>query len=88
MDKCLKKTFLIAGGTGKGFSVLELIKKFEEVNSCKILYQFSPRREGDISISFANYELSRSLLNWKPNRDIEDMSRDGLKCSNNFPEGY
>tara|TARA_B100000886_G_scaffold302614_1_gene232751 strand:- start:2612 stop:2878 length:267 start_codon:yes stop_codon:yes gene_type:complete len=88
MDKYLKKTFLIAGGTWKSFSFLELIKKFEEVNSCKILYQFSPRREGNISISFANNELSRSLLNWKPSRDIEDMSRDGWKCCNNFPEGY
>ena len=75
-------------GNGKGFSVLELIKKFEEVNSCKILYQFSPRREGDISISVANNDLSRSLLNWKPTRDIEDMCRDGWKWCNKFPEGY
>ena len=71
-------------GTGKGFSVLELIKKFEEVNSCKILYEFSPRRKGDISISVANNDLSRSLLNWKPTRDIEDMCRDGWKWCNNF----
>ena len=67
---------------------MELIKKFEEVNSVRYFINLVQEGEGDISISVANNDLSRSLLNWKPTRDIEDMCRDGWKWCNNFPEGY
>ena len=64
-------------GTGKGTSVLELIKTFEKVNNVKIPYIFEKKREGDISCAFADNSLAKNVLNWVPKRTLEDMCKDG-----------
>tara|TARA_B100001057_G_C22326460_1_gene747756 strand:- start:15 stop:314 length:300 start_codon:yes stop_codon:yes gene_type:complete len=66
-------------GTGKGTSVLELIKTFEKVNYCKVPYVFAKRRLGDVSISVAKNELATNLLKWFPKLSIEDMCKDGWR---------
>ncbi len=66
-------------GSGKSTSVLELIKTFEKVNNLKINYEFAFRRDGDIAKSLANINLMLKTLNWKPQKNIEDMCRDGWK---------
>ena len=72
--------FLIINlGTGKGTSVLQLIKTFEKVNKVKIPCRFVERREGDHSEVVADNSLAKSLLNWRPTRSLEDMCRDGWK---------
>ncbi len=75
-------------GTGKGTSVLELIKTYEEVNSCKIPFIFVDRRPGDVAISFAKNNLATSTLGWKPKRDLSDICRDGWKWEKLNPNGY
>ncbi len=75
-------------GTGKGISVLSLIKEFEIINKCKIDYKFVNRRVGDLPQVVANNSLSLSLLNWKPVKDISDMCADGWKWAKNNPNGY
>ena len=75
-------------GTGKGKTVLELINTFQEVNKIKIPYKFIDKRKGDVQDIVANNELSKSLLNWIPERDIFDMCRDGWKWKKNNPNGY
>ncbi len=69
-------------GTGKGTSVLELIKVFEKVNCCKVPYVFTDRRPGDVSVSVAQNDLAIKLLNWKSNKSIQDMCRDGWRWQN------
>ena len=70
-------------GTGKGTSVLELINTFEDINKVKIPYVFGQRREGDFGSVVADNSLSRNLLNWVPQKNLEDMCRDGWKWFKN-----
>ena len=64
-------------GTGKGTSVLELINTFQEINKVKIPYVFGKRRKGDIASVIADNKLAKNTLNWTPQKDLEDMCRDG-----------
>lgn len=63
-------------GTGKAYSVLELINAFEEVNGVKIPYQIADRRPGDIAACYADTKKAEELLGWKAKKDIKDMCRD------------
>jgi len=75
-------------GTGKGTSVLELIKIFQKVNKIKIPYIFRNRREGDAAILYANNNLAAKLFKWEPRRSLEDMCRDGWKWQLCNPNGF
>lgn len=63
-------------GTGRGYSVLEVINTFEKVNGVTIPYKIVDRRKGDIAISFADTTKANSKLCWKARRDLEDMCID------------
>ncbi len=75
-------------GTGKGTSVLELVKTFEKVNGCKVPYVFSARRLGDVSKTVANNQLSIRTLAWEPSRSLSDICRDGWRWQMLNPFGY
>ena len=60
-------------GTGKGHSVLDLIKTFERVNKVSVPLRFSSRRSGDVSVCFANTDLSSEAFQWKAKRTLEEM---------------
>ena len=66
-------------GTGKGTSVLELIKTFERVNNVKINYSYEPRRNGDKGFVVADNKLSIRLMKWKPKKTLDQMCIDGWK---------
>jgi len=59
-------------GTGKGSSVLEVVKAFETANNVEVPYQICPRREGDITVAYANAEKAEKELNWKSETSLED----------------
>lgn len=63
-------------GLGSGVTVLELISKFNEVNLVKIPIKFNKRREGDLSICFANADKIKNQLAWKPRYGLTEMCRD------------
>lgn len=63
-------------GSGKGYSVLELVKTFEEVNHIKLNVKFTERRPGDIATCYADIQKANKILNWKPRYGIEDICRD------------
>lgn len=63
-------------GTGKGYSVLDIIKTFEKVNNVKIPYKIAPRRLGDLAEFYADPTKAKKELDWEAKRDIEDMCRD------------
>lgn len=63
-------------GSGKGYSVLEVVKTFEKVNGISIPYKIVNRRKGDIAISFADTTKSNKQLDWSTKRNLEDICRD------------
>ncbi len=63
-------------GSGKGCSVLELIKTFEKVNNVKVPYKIAPRRPGDIDVVCADPTKAKEELNWCTQKTIEDMCKD------------
>ncbi len=75
-------------GTGKGTSVLELVKAFERVNGVNIPYVIGPRRDGDIDENYANCDKALKEIKWKASLNIEDCCRDAWKWQKNNPNGY
>ena len=75
----MKKTqnLILNLGTGIGTSVLDLLKIFEKVNKIEIPVNFHDRRAGDKEFIVADNSLAKSILNWQPKRDIEDICKDG-----------
>ncbi|MBB6369550.1 UDP-glucose 4-epimerase GalE [Chryseobacterium shigense] len=62
-------------GTGKGSSVLDVVKAFETANDVKVSYQICPRREGDITIAYANADKAEKELHWKSETSLEESLR-------------
>ena len=75
-------------GTGKGSSVLEVVKTFEQVNGMPVRYAFSPRREGDVATSFADNARAVAELGWQPKYSLEDMLADSWNWQKRNPNGY
>lgn len=63
-------------GTGKGYSVLDLVKNFEKVNGIKVPYKIVERRPGDVASCYADPSKALKELGWKAELGIEDMMRD------------
>ena len=75
-------------GTGRGYSVLEVVKAFEEVSEKKIPYRITDRRPGDIAECYADPSRAEKELGWKAERDLHDMCRDAWRWQKKNPEGY
>jgi UDP-glucose 4-epimerase len=60
-------------GTGRGYSVLELIETFKRVSGREVIYRITPRREGDVAICYANPSKAKLLLGWQAMREMPDM---------------
>ncbi|MCR5300964.1 MAG: UDP-glucose 4-epimerase GalE [Lachnospiraceae bacterium] len=92
--KALKKINEKAGlciynlGTGKGVSVLELVKSFEKANGITIPYEIKPRRAGDIATCYADASKAKRELGWEAKYNIVDMCADSWNWQKNNPEGY
>jgi len=71
-----------------GLSVLDLVNTFMKVNNVKIPYELVERRAGDVATCYANSEKALKELNWKTEKNLEDMCRDSWKWQSNNPEGY
>jgi len=66
-------------GTGKGVSVLELIRTFEKVNNVKLPFKYVKRRIGDVPVLVADNQLAINMLKWKPIKKLDDMCLDGWR---------
>ena len=71
-------------GTGKGTSVLEVIKTFQRINHINLSYEYVERRLGDQPFVVADNSLALKLLNWKPKRNIIDMCKDYFSYKKEF----
>lgn len=63
-------------GTGNGYSVLELVNTFKEVNNIDVPYEIAPRRDGDIATCYANPTKANKELNWIAEKGIKEMCKD------------
>lgn len=75
-------------GTGKGTSVLDMIKAFENASGKKVDYKIGPRRSGDISTCYADPAKAENELGWKAERGIKEMCEDAWKWQSENPNGY
>ncbi|XP_075215500.1 UDP-glucose 4-epimerase-like isoform X1 [Lycorma delicatula] len=75
-------------GTGRGISVLELLKTFETVTKAKVPYSIEDRREGDIVSMFANTALAKEELGWEAKYTLQQMCEDFWRWQTMNPEGY
>lgn len=92
--KALKKIEEKAGlcvynlGTGTGYSVLDLVKNFEEASGVKIPYVIKDRRAGDIATCYADPAKAEQELGWRAERGILEMCEDSWRWQKNNPNGY
>ena len=66
-------------GTGRGSSVLEVVKAFEKVNGVKVPFTIRDRRPGDVTSCYADPSVALHRLGWKTQRSLEDMCRDAWR---------
>ncbi len=75
-------------GTGKGYSVLDMVKAFEKASGKKVAYKIVDRRAGDIAQCFANPALAARELGWKATLGLEDMCEDTWRWQSENPKGF
>ena len=75
-------------GTGTGYSVLDMVKTFAEVNGVPIPHRIGPRRPGDIAECYADPTKAREVLGWQATLTLEDMVRDSWNWQFHNPNGY
>ncbi|MEQ8579887.1 MAG: UDP-glucose 4-epimerase GalE [Balneola sp.] len=75
-------------GTGKGTSVLDMIKAFENASGKVVDYKIGPRRSGDIATCYADPAKAENELGWKAERGIKEMCEDAWKWQSENPNGY
>jgi UDP-glucose 4-epimerase len=75
-------------GTGRGYSVLELVEAFERVNGVKVPRRVVGKRPGDIAVCYADASLAKKLLRWQAKRGLDEMCRDAWRWQSNNPDGF
>lgn len=75
-------------GTGKGYSVLEIVKNFEEASGVKIPYEIQARRPGDIAENYADASKAEREMGWKAEKGIREMCEDSWRWQKNNPNGF
>jgi UDP-glucose 4-epimerase len=75
-------------GSGKGASVLDVVKAMEVASQREIPYRISPRRLGDAAITVADPTLAAQQFHWKTQRSLADICRDGWAWQQANPNGY
>ncbi|MBU1668541.1 UDP-glucose 4-epimerase GalE [bacterium] len=86
--KNFTKVMTINLGTGKGYSVLEMVKAFEKASGKKVPYQIAPRRAGDIATCFADPSYAKKILDWEATKGIDEMCEDSWKWQRRNPDGF
>ena len=75
-------------GTGKGYSVLDIVKNFEAATGVKIPYVIKPRRAGNIATCYCDASKAEKELGWKAENGIREMCEDSWRWQSNNPQGY
>jgi len=83
-----QKPLIINLGTGRGYSVMEMIHAFEKASGRRIPYRITKRRPGDIASCYADTRLAQKLLGWKARRNLADMCADAWHWQSRNPQGF
>jgi len=75
-------------GTGNGYSVLDMVKAFEKASGKHIAYQIADRRAGDIATCYADPSYAAEKLDWKAERELDEMCEDTWRWQSMNPDGY
>ena len=75
-------------GTGTGYSVLDMVKAFEQANNIQVPYKLVDRRPGDIAVCYSNPQKALEQLGWKTQHDLNQMMKDTWNWQKNNPNGY
>jgi UDP-glucose 4-epimerase len=75
-------------GTGTGYSVLEMVRAFEQASGKRVTYKVAPRRPGDVAACYADPSKAAALLGWRAERNLADMCADAWRWQNLNPQGY
>ncbi len=75
-------------GTGNGYSVLDIVKAFEQASGQKIEYKIAPRRPGDLDVCYSDATKAFNELGWKAERDLLEMCEDSWRWQSNNPNGF
>ena len=71
--------FSVNLGTGSGYSVLDMVRSFEQASGRPVPYSIMPRRSGDVAACYADPSLARNMLGWSAKRGIDEMCRDAWR---------
>jgi UDP-glucose 4-epimerase len=82
------ESFTVNLGTGRGYSVLEVVRAFELSSGQSIPYQFSPRRPGDVAQCYADASLAIRMFGWSATHTLTDMCLDTWRWQQGNPNGY
>ena len=75
-------------GTGTGYSVLDMVHAFIDVNRVPVPYEITERRPGDLAVCYADPAKSAEVLGWKAEKNLSDMCRDSWNWQSKNPMGY
>lgn len=75
-------------GTGRGYSVLEMVKAFEQASGRPVPYDIVARRPGDIAACWADPGRAAEVLGWRAERDLRAMCADAWRWQSMNPRGY
>ena len=75
-------------GTGRGYSVLEILRAFEKACGKSIPYKIAPRRSGDAAMVYADPSKARAELSWEAVRGLDEMCADAWKWQSQNPNGF
>jgi UDP-glucose 4-epimerase len=75
-------------GTGKGYSVLEVVAAFEKASGKKIAFNVVARRAGDVAACFADPAAAEKMLSWRATRGLAEMCADSWRWQSQNPRGY
>lgn len=75
-------------GTGRGYSVLEVLHAYEKACKKSLPYEIKPRRAGDIAVCYADSSKAKKELGWSASRGIEEMCADSWRWQSNNPDGF
>ena len=81
-------SFTVNLGTGKSYSVLEVLEEFQRASGKNIPYKFEPRRKGDVADIFADANLAKNLLGWSAHFDLAKMCEDAWRWQKLNPNGF
>ncbi len=88
LEKLCTGVTILNLGTGCGYSVLDMVRAFEEASGCRVPYRITSRRAGDIASCYADPTLATSVLGWHAQLGLAQMCADSWRWQSMNPEGY